>query len=388
MKLSILICSLGERKEQLEKLLDKLLGQGKNAGIDIGFIIIETYKIGASNKSNWEPKDVEIIVQTDSGQQSIASKRNDLLCRAKGDYVCYIDDDDDVPDYYISEILKAISTSPDVVGIWGHFFINGIQKNNFYHSIKYDRWFEDANGYYRCPEHRNPVKRDIARKVGFNEAMRNYGEDQDYSMRLRSHLKTETYIDKPMYFYKLNTSLSRAKNIPQSSAVVRNVNSNKKADYDLYSTHQQALVYALMRTGGPVVEFGSGFYSTPLLHEICKAQGRNLVTFDNNSQWLAKFLSLREVDGSHDFQIVSDWDKLMADSVGGRLGVALIDQWPIEQRLIWIKKLLPVTDILVCHDADCKLHYPQGLEGIGKYQKVFNWQSPSTICISDFMELN
>lgn len=596
-KLSILICSLRERDKQLIGLLANLTEQ--------------KVKLCNRRPPTVYFSDIEIITAVDSGELTIAAKRNDLLLRAQGDYICYVDDDDKVPDYYIEEILKAIENSPDVVGFGGHYFINGVQKNDFIHSIKYNNWFEDGKGYYRCPEHRNPVKRSLALKVGFNEAFRNFGEDKDYSMRLRLLLQTEYFIDKPMYFYYFDNKLTRAGNnkpattiavsvtnvsddiVPEKprlcgvrlsvlicslkerramlyelvrnlcvqgglrnivfdekdgfmkmtlpagaeiiacidngemtisdkcnvllkrargsyicfvddddsvpdyylSEILKAINEktpdvvsfsgehlidgvkqkpfihalkykawsededgsyrapnhvnpvrrelalktgftnltcghdrdyslrlrpllstevfisrgpmyfyNYSSDkskgyatnigkiqrrndvgYDPYSTNQQAVVYALMKTQGPVIELGSGYYSTPILHEICKGQKRLLMTFDNSPEWLIKFDHLKS--DLHSIAIVEDWNKLLAGFNEGAIGVALVDQWPIEQRLLWIQKLLPVTDIIVCHDAECKIHYPQGLEGIGKYHKLFNWQSPWTMCLSDKMEL-
>jgi hypothetical protein len=54
--------------------------------------------------------------------------------------------------------------------------------------------------YYRCPNHLNPIKREIALQVMFPELSR--GEDRDFSMRVKRLLKKEEYIDGIIYFYK------------------------------------------------------------------------------------------------------------------------------------------------------------------------------------------
>lgn len=173
-KLSILICHLPERQKEIDRLLGILHKQ---------------------DQSN-----VEILInETDC---SVGMKRNKLLSNAKGAYVSFIDDDDEVPEYYISEIIHAIEKEkPDCVGIVGEMR-QSIGSFLFKHSIEYVSWYTGADGvFYRTPNHLNPIKRGIAEAIGFDSSM-SYGEDRKFSDRVRPHLKTEVYIrDKIMYYY-------------------------------------------------------------------------------------------------------------------------------------------------------------------------------------------
>jgi glycosyltransferase involved in cell wall biosynthesis len=72
-----------------------------------------------------------VLVSIDNRQKKISDKRNELLDRAKGDYVVFIDDDDLVPSYYIYELLKAIEAKPDCVGFDGYMTTNGKDRHNF-----------------------------------------------------------------------------------------------------------------------------------------------------------------------------------------------------------------------------------------------------------------
>lgn len=56
-----------------------------------------------------------------------------------------------------------------------------------------------------------------------------------------------------------------------------------------YSTHNEALAYAAAVTTGPIVEYGCGYYSTPLLHGLAEAQGRMLYTLEVREEWLELF---------------------------------------------------------------------------------------------------
>jgi glycosyltransferase involved in cell wall biosynthesis len=184
-KLSILICTLGRRKVYFDRLLDNLKFQIKN------------------------PKDVEVLCQNDNGQLSIGQKRNRLLEKATGDYIAFIDDDDLVAPNYIDLIIKAIEQKPDVVGMNLIMTTNGSHAERSFHSIKFDSWFDlpykvhdvygDRKVYFRNPNHLNPVKRELALETKFPDV--SMCEDADYSKRLFPLLKSEVFIEQPLYFY-------------------------------------------------------------------------------------------------------------------------------------------------------------------------------------------
>ena len=143
--------------------------------------------------------EVEMLAICDNGELSIGAKRNQLLEAAKGDYVCFVDDDDMISPFYIRGILTAIQDNPDCVGIEGIITMNKIGPKKFVHSLQYTDWFEENDIYYRCPNHLNPIKREIALDIKFPET--SWQEDQDFSMRLKGKLKTEVFIRGPIYFY-------------------------------------------------------------------------------------------------------------------------------------------------------------------------------------------
>jgi glycosyltransferase involved in cell wall biosynthesis len=173
--LSILICHLFERADKFVFIYNKLLNQ--------------------SLKFNDK---VEICFQGDNGEITIGEKRNKLLLCAQGEYACFVDDDDDVSDDYIESIMTALEEKPDCIGI------EGILKCKagdliFRHSIQFQCWYTGIDAFYRTPNHLNPIKRKIALNVCFPS--KNFGEDQHYSDGIKRQLKTEKYIDHPIYFY-------------------------------------------------------------------------------------------------------------------------------------------------------------------------------------------
>lgn len=182
MRLSILIPTLRQRSA----LLDRLMG------------IVEPQLTS----------EVEVLLESDSGEAEIGTKRNTLMARARGDYVCYVDDDDRVAGDYVSRILGATEAKPDCVGIEGVWTSGAIQRK-FVHSIKNPRWSEDGEVLLRPPNHLNPVLRSIARLVRFPE--KSWGEDESYSMSLLPNLVSEVFLEQPIYFYDHNPDHPRRK---------------------------------------------------------------------------------------------------------------------------------------------------------------------------------
>jgi hypothetical protein len=177
-KLSILICTTDSRKHFLDRLLACLSPQ------------LTDY--------------IEVLVENDDGSMKIGKKRNILLDKAIGDYVCFVDDDDLVSDDYCMKILSAVESNPDCCSLEGLYTVNGENPTVFRHSLKYTKW-ETANEngktvYYRCPNHLNAVKRELALSVRFDDTKSN-GEDKDFSDRIRPLLQTESNINGIIYHY-------------------------------------------------------------------------------------------------------------------------------------------------------------------------------------------
>ena len=181
-RLSILICTIDGRENYLERLTQRLKDQLTS--------------------------EVEIIISKDNRQEKIGEKRNNLINKAVGEYIAFIDDDDWVSETYISKILKATDSKPDVVGFNSAISFNGVESKRVEITLKHRIWgFKtgEINGkqqpviYYRCPNHLSPIKKSIASQIMFPEV--NHQEDKYYSLAIASFANTEIYIDDYLYFY-------------------------------------------------------------------------------------------------------------------------------------------------------------------------------------------
>lgn len=178
---SILICTLEERKKSFDALYAKVQRQ-----IDVNHLSDQ----------------VEILFFRDNREHSVGFKRNFLLQQSKAEYVCFLDDDDDVHGRYVPMIYEKLQQKPDCVSLIGVMTTHGKNPEVFKHSIAYNNKYCTENGvHYRPPNHLNPVKRDIAAQFSFPET--NFGEDYSWAHLLAQSclLKNEAVIEEPYYFY-------------------------------------------------------------------------------------------------------------------------------------------------------------------------------------------
>lgn len=196
--LSILIATLPSREANLKALLRSLYIQcGKCIALDE--VAEKQLSYGIHDFGN-----VEIITALDNKQITVGAKRQKLLNIAKGEYVCFIDDDDTILDGYIPLILKACESKPDCIGFDGYITTNRANKQLFEISKDFKTWYTKDNIHYRTPNHLSPVKRNIAILAGFQDKQK--GEDAAYSNKILPMLNTEVKINEQLYYYNFDTT--------------------------------------------------------------------------------------------------------------------------------------------------------------------------------------
>lgn len=163
-------------------------------------------KLEAEIRKQCEGKPVEILIACDNKEISIGKKRQNLLEKATGDYICFIDDDDWIAPDYVDKILAALESSPDCVGFLFDCSTNGNHYGKAKVSLKYKIWADRVDGYkhVRSPHHKVPVKREIALKSGFPDLR--YAEDKAYSDGILKYLNSEVFIDETLYFYRYSNN--------------------------------------------------------------------------------------------------------------------------------------------------------------------------------------
>ena len=152
--------------------------------------------------------EVEVLTDIDDGEVTTGNKRNRLIQRASGEYIVFVDDDDEVSTDYVKEILQAAITKPDAIVFSGWMTTNGTDRRDFHLSIHYPYTAVTRNGkieYLRYPNHITPIKRSIALQVPFPN--RTIGEDYEWATAIHDQglIKTEIKIHKYLYHYQFKT---------------------------------------------------------------------------------------------------------------------------------------------------------------------------------------
>jgi len=150
-----------------------------------------------------------------------------------------------------------------------------------------------------------------------------------------------------------------------------------------FGTHLPMLMGCVVKAGGPVLEMGCGYYSTPMLHYLCSAMGLDLTSADTSLEWLARFQSLSR--DWHSFVHVEDWAK--CSLFDGRWGVVLMDHGNARRRPRDTRRLAGKADMIVCHDSDnTKMEYDEVLSEF-KYRFDFKLFRPWTTVVSNHHDL-
>lgn len=178
---SILICTLAWRERQFLSLLDSLLPQAEA-----------------------RPGQVEVVALRNNGELLLADYRQAMLDDPRnGQYVSFLDDDDLVAEYYVSDVMAALASGPDVVGFtvtMNDSAWPGVSLSSF--SIRNNPSGTPRNGvFYRRVSPFSPIRTSLAR-MGSYIAPGKY-DDEAYAASLDAHLEyaTEEFTYRPLFTY-------------------------------------------------------------------------------------------------------------------------------------------------------------------------------------------
>ena len=166
-----------------------------------------------------------------------------------------------------------------------------------------------------------------------------------------------------------------------------------------YGSHVIPLMAALWATNGAILELGSGWFSTPMIHRVATIQDRSVLTAEASEDWLKyfRFLSsdkhaLYHVNNGEDrilsggVQEVEHWE-----GIGDQHDVwslIFVDHEPAEQRKKDLQRLRNRTHLFIIHDSEPNgeiyYHFNEVLTSF-KYRSVFGkfWSTAFTDIVSD-----
>jgi len=143
------------------------------------------------------------------GLGNLGDKRQKMLEKSNGKYVCIVDDDDLISEDYFDKILIGIEKDVDVICIPVERSVDGVFEK-IYHYGELNPLTTQQTIAHFCP-----VKKHVALLSGYRSI--GMGEDLDFAIGLKDHLKTAHYISEPLYYQKY---ISREKEYNQFCAFI------------------------------------------------------------------------------------------------------------------------------------------------------------------------
>ena len=182
LKLSILTPTIVGREKQLAALQSKIEAQN--------------------------PGQVEHLIFCDNRRRSIGAKRQALADIARGEYIAFVDDDDDISDDYVARILYAIETGADVITFRQQAIYNGRRAEIIFGVNNPDEAFNEGQAILRAPWHVCAWRREVVAGCLFSES--NYGEDLVWCKQARKRIKTAHHIDAILHTYRHDAATTAA----------------------------------------------------------------------------------------------------------------------------------------------------------------------------------
>ena len=163
---------------------------------------------------------IEILGLCDNKSKSIAEKRNDFLQISQGNFLSFLDDDDDISENFVKEIAEALIKSPNtsVVSFKQSCLINGLPLSvTFKAGSPHESLTYCGNGYSpitRPPYHMCVWSRSCIGANRFRTVYTKEGqsiEDIDWLCRIYPSVTSEIHISKVLHYYIYSSKLSESK---------------------------------------------------------------------------------------------------------------------------------------------------------------------------------
>jgi hypothetical protein len=176
---------------------------------------------------------VEVLCLLDNKKRSVGRKRGDLVAAARGFYVAFVDDDDDIAPDYIAKIVEAVrqetpcppSQWPEVIVFKQRCTFTNAKciscleidgppfeiDHSIYNEMQAVHQYPDGSwkDITRKPWHHNVWRADIAKSEPFPDT--NFGEDGGWVSKMWPKVKHEAKIEgPPLHYYQFNGKTTEA----------------------------------------------------------------------------------------------------------------------------------------------------------------------------------
>lgn len=144
------------------------------------------------------------------------------------------------------------------------------------------------------------------------------------------------------------------------------------------ASHIPLLTRVFDLSEGDVLEVGTGYFSTLLLHWLATISHRQVYSYESKGYWYQR--SKKFENGFHHIIYCPSWDE--ADFDKREWGLVFIDHSPDSRRPVEIERLANKTDYMVIHDTEPERDWKYGYSKIWSlfnykhdYKKILPWTS-------------
>ena len=150
-----------------------------------------------------------------------------------------------------------------------------------------------------------------------------------------------------------------------------------------WSTHMPVLIKLVNMTIGPIMELGSGVYSTPLLHWLCDETKRELITYEKDANFI-KFAKEYESE-KHKVILIDDF---LTIPNTGKYSIIFIDYTGHTRGIVAIH-FKDSADYIIIHDSNVVRNNRLNITSSDfKYRKDYDRHIPWTTVFSNVKTLD
>ncbi len=147
-----------------------------------------------------------------------------------------------------------------------------------------------------------------------------------------------------------------------------------------WASYMPALLVMLAHTKGPVLEVGVGHYSTPVLHAICQAECRPLVSLEADPEWAKLFGRYSDGENGMHRIVTGEYDEMIPHFAKEKWAIAFLDHSPGPRRARDMMLLADTVDYFIVHDFEGAIQAEfDALMKHGYYRFVTRDRNPPTL---------
>ena len=160
-----------------------------------------------------------------------------------------------------------------------------------------------------------------------------------------------------------------------------------RTDSVMVASHIPLLVRVFDLSTGPVLELGTGYFSTQLLHWLATVAKRPVYSYESRGSWFRR--AQHWENEYHHIRFCERWED--ADLTEHFWGMAFVDHAPNLRRPIDIQRLHNQAQLIVIHDTEPAWDAQYGYSAIWplfQYRYDYTKIYPSTTVVSNFQDLS